>query len=147
MRSSNGCLGSKSKLNHAIDKFPNDVPTMVLMLDSAIPNFAHGELVDSEAMKDILDKKNARCVTDFPDDLVWDLKNPFVIPHLGASTKEAEDAVVGNMKKILFSMFCCLSDFSSSSPTLDVSGGNGSRYNLGLFGDWNHYCQLSELPE
>jgi hypothetical protein len=61
-------------------------------------------------MKDILDKNNARYVTDFQDDLVWDHKNAVVIPHLGASTKEAEDAVVGNMKKIIFSIFCCLSD-------------------------------------
>jgi len=40
-------------------------------------------------------------VTDFPDDLLWDHKNCVVIPHLGASTGEAEDAAVRNIDYIL----------------------------------------------
>jgi len=40
-------------------------------------------------------------VTDFPDDLLWDHKNCVVIPHLGASTGEAEDAAVRNINYIL----------------------------------------------
>ena len=67
-------------------------PTAVLL------NFARGELVDSEAMKEFLDGNDARYVTDFPDDLLWDHKNSIVIPHLGASTEEAEDAAVSLMK-------------------------------------------------
>lgn len=55
-------------------------------------NFARGELVDSEAIKQFLDAGEGRYVTDFPDDLVWDHKNAIVLPHLGASTEEAEDA-------------------------------------------------------
>ena len=55
-------------------------------------NFARGELVDSEAMKAFLDAGDGRYVTDFPDDLCWDHKNAVVLPHLGASTEEAEDA-------------------------------------------------------
>merc|ERR1712196_57139 len=31
-------------------------------------------------------------VTDFPEDVLWDHPNTIVIPHLGASTEEAEDA-------------------------------------------------------
>jgi D-3-phosphoglycerate dehydrogenase / 2-oxoglutarate reductase len=57
-------------------------------------NFARGELVDSEAIKQFLDAGNGRYVTDFPDDVVWDHKNAIVLPHLGASTEEAEDAAV-----------------------------------------------------
>lgn len=36
----NGCLGSsKSKLDHVIDDFPHDIPTMVLiMLEAIIPS-------------------------------------------------------------------------------------------------------------
>ena len=60
-------------------------PTTVLL------NFARGELVDSDAMKSFLDSGNGRYVTDFPDDLLWDHKNAVVLPHLGASTGEAED--------------------------------------------------------
>jgi Phosphoglycerate dehydrogenase and related dehydrogenases len=55
-------------------------------------NFARGELVDSEAMKDFLDNGDGRYVSDFPDDLLWDHKNAIILPHLGASTEEAEDA-------------------------------------------------------
>jgi D-3-phosphoglycerate dehydrogenase len=62
--------------------------------DAVILNFARGELVDSEAMKEFLDSGNGRYVSDFPDDLVWDHKNTVIMPHLGASTEEAEDAAV-----------------------------------------------------
>jgi D-3-phosphoglycerate dehydrogenase len=61
-------------------------PTAVLL------NFARGELVDSEAMKAFLDSGDGRYVSDFPDDLLWDHKNAIILPHLGASTEEAEDA-------------------------------------------------------
>jgi len=55
-------------------------------------NFARGELVDSEAMKDHLDNNDGRYVSDFPDDLLWNNENSIILPHLGASTGEAEDA-------------------------------------------------------
>jgi len=55
-------------------------------------NFARGELVDSDAMKKFLDESDGRYITDFPEDLLWDHKNCVVLPHLGASTEEAEDA-------------------------------------------------------
>ena len=60
--------------------------------DAVFLNFARGELVDSKAMKAFLDRGDGRYVTDFPDDLCWDHKNAVVLPHLGASTEEAEDA-------------------------------------------------------
>jgi D-3-phosphoglycerate dehydrogenase / 2-oxoglutarate reductase len=69
---------------------------------AVILNFARGELVDSEAMKAFLDNNDARYVTDFPDDLLWDHKNAIVIPHLGASTEEAEDAAVGHCNMGIF---------------------------------------------
>ena len=60
--------------------------------DAVILNFARGELVDSDAMKEFLDNGDGRYVSDFPDDLLWDHKNAVILPHLGASTEEAEDA-------------------------------------------------------
>jgi len=60
--------------------------------NAVLLNFARGELVDSEAMKDFLDSGNGKYITDFPEDLLWDHKNTIVLPHLGASTEEAEDA-------------------------------------------------------
>jgi len=64
----------------------------LLKPDAVILNFARGELVDSEAMKSFLDQGSGRYVTDFPDDLLWDNNNAVILPHLGASTEEAEDA-------------------------------------------------------
>merc|ERR1712048_1325803 len=48
-------------------------------------NFARGELVDSKAMKQFLDDHDARYITDFPDDDLWDHQNAIILPHLGAS--------------------------------------------------------------
>jgi D-3-phosphoglycerate dehydrogenase len=59
--------------------------------DAVLLNFARGELVDSEALKVHLDG-SGRYVSDFPDDALWSHKNAVIIPHLGASTNEAEDA-------------------------------------------------------
>ena len=60
--------------------------------NAVLLNFARGELVDSEAMKEFLDNNDGRYISDFPDDLLWDHKNTVILPHLGASTEEAEDA-------------------------------------------------------
>lgn len=64
-----------------------------LNTDAVILNFARGELVDSEAMKNFLDANpKARYISDFPDDLLWDHQNSIILPHLGASTAEAEES-------------------------------------------------------
>jgi D-3-phosphoglycerate dehydrogenase / 2-oxoglutarate reductase len=60
--------------------------------DAVLLNFARGELVDSEAVKAFLDSGDGRYISDFPDDLLWNHKNAVILPHLGASTEEAEDA-------------------------------------------------------
>lgn len=62
--------------------------------DAVLLNFARGELVDSEAMKTFLDSGTGKYVTDFPDDLLWNHSSCMVLPHLGASTEEAEDNAV-----------------------------------------------------
>jgi len=42
-------------------------------------------------MKNFLDNGFGRYVTDFPEDLLWGHENCIVLPHLGASTGEAEE--------------------------------------------------------
>lgn len=59
--------------------------------DAVLLNFARGELVDSAALKAFLDQGNGRYVSDFPDDVLWNHENAIILPHLGASTEEAED--------------------------------------------------------
>ena len=57
-----------------------------------ILNFARDILVDEQAMGEaLLSGKVRRYVTDFPNPLSTTMKNAIVIPHLGASTEEAED--------------------------------------------------------
>jgi D-3-phosphoglycerate dehydrogenase / 2-oxoglutarate reductase len=61
--------------------------------DACLLNFARGELVDSAALKGFLDTGyGGRYVSDFPDDVLWNNPNCILLPHLGASTEEAEDA-------------------------------------------------------
>jgi D-3-phosphoglycerate dehydrogenase / 2-oxoglutarate reductase len=63
--------------------------------DAVLLNFARGELVDSAAMKEFLDAgEEGRYISDFPDDELWNHKDAIILPHLGASTEEAEDQAV-----------------------------------------------------
>ncbi len=67
--------------------------TIAIMKDgAAILNFARGELCDSDALLAALESgKISRYVTDFPSDEMLCVPNVVAIPHLGASTPEAED--------------------------------------------------------
>ena len=60
--------------------------------DVVIINCARGELVDNSAIIDALNSnKIAKYVTDFPCEELIGVDNVLCIPHLGASTLEAED--------------------------------------------------------
>ena len=55
-------------------------------------NCARGELVDNQAIiKATESGKVAKYIVDFPADELIDVENVICIPHLGASTEEAED--------------------------------------------------------
>ena len=59
---------------------------------SAIINLARGELVDTDAaLAALASGQLSRYVTDFPSDKLIGVENVITIPHLGASTPEAED--------------------------------------------------------
>ncbi|MDE5654631.1 MAG: 3-phosphoglycerate dehydrogenase [Clostridia bacterium] len=67
--------------------------TIALMKDGVrIINLARGELVNNDDIKQaIADKKVAKYVTDLPSDDILGVDGIITIPHLGASTAEAED--------------------------------------------------------
>ena len=67
--------------------------TIAMMKDGAVVlNFARDALVDDDAMeKALASGKIARYVTDFPNARTAGMKGVIAIPHLGASTEEAED--------------------------------------------------------
>ncbi len=55
-------------------------------------NFSRDSLVDEQAMAEALEDGHvARYVTDFANSVSANMKNSIVLPHLGASTDEAED--------------------------------------------------------
>ena len=55
-------------------------------------NFARDELVDEEAMAEALESGHVKTyVSDFANPVSAKMKNAVILPHLGASTEEAED--------------------------------------------------------
>ena len=67
--------------------------TLAMMKDGVIIlNFARDQLVSEQDLGEALvSGKVCRYVTDFPNPTVASMKNAVCIPHLGASTAEAED--------------------------------------------------------
>ena len=64
----------------------------VMKKGAVLLNFSRSELVDNTALIDALKSGIVgKYVTDFPTDEVLTLENVIPIPHLGASTEEAED--------------------------------------------------------
>ena len=57
-----------------------------------ILNFSRGGLVNNDDLREAIAQGTvARYVTDFPDDELLNMENVIAIPHLGASTEEAEN--------------------------------------------------------
>lgn len=67
--------------------------TFAKLKDGAVLiNNSRGELVEESAVIEALESgKLARYITDFPTDALIGVKNAICVPHLGASTPEAED--------------------------------------------------------
>jgi D-3-phosphoglycerate dehydrogenase / 2-oxoglutarate reductase len=72
--------------------FINKTSLSKMKTSATILNFARPEIVNQEAIVNALNNnKLHRYVTDFPSDLLLSSDKVIPIPHLGASTKEAED--------------------------------------------------------
>jgi D-3-phosphoglycerate dehydrogenase len=79
-------------LNDSTKGYINEETISMMKPGVKILNFARGGLVDNAALKKALLKGLVdRYVTDFPDDEVLGVENIIPIPHLGASTPEAEE--------------------------------------------------------
>lgn len=70
----------------------NEETFSIMKSGAVLINCSRGELVDNGALlKAVESGKIARYVTDFPAEELLDKENIICIPHLGASTPEAED--------------------------------------------------------
>ncbi|MBP9820164.1 ACT domain-containing protein [Candidatus Woesebacteria bacterium] len=64
----------------------------VMKPDATLLNFSRGEIADEKAVIAALDAgKLAQYVTDFPNNSTYQHEKVIALPHLGASTDEAED--------------------------------------------------------
>ncbi len=78
--------------NTSTHEFFNEKKLSMLKNDSILLNFARSELVESSALLKLLDeRKIGMYVTDFPTEEMLQHDNIIPLPHLGASTPEAEE--------------------------------------------------------
>jgi len=71
--------------------FINTEELSVMKNDSILINLSRAEIVNNSAVLTTLNKKSIKTyVTDFPNKTLLKNDNVFLLPHLGASTKEAE---------------------------------------------------------
>ena len=95
-------------------------------------NFARGEIIDSQAIIELLQQKKLRYyVTDFPKNELLVCPNVIPLPHLGASTAEAEDScavmAVENLKAYLeFGNI----NYSVNFPSASLGKPKGSRLTI-----------------
>jgi D-3-phosphoglycerate dehydrogenase len=79
-------------LNKTTDKLVNAARLEAMRRGSVILNFSRDAIVDSQAVSEALDAGKLRAyVTDFPTRALLDHRKVICLPHLGASTVEAEE--------------------------------------------------------
>lgn len=76
----------------ATDKMINTESLKLMKADAAIMNFARGAIVDPEAIVAALDENKLRqYICDFPEPCLIGHQKVIAVPHIGASTAEAEE--------------------------------------------------------
>lgn len=108
-------------------------------------NFARGELVNENDVRDALSNSKIACyVTDFPTKTLIGLRNFIGLPHLGASTYEAEEncaiMAANNLKNYLEEGITVNSvNLPAFAKKMD------SKYRICLISKSDHISQINEL--
>jgi D-3-phosphoglycerate dehydrogenase len=93
-------------LNKSTDKLVNAARLETMQRGSVVLNFSRDAIVDSQVVVEALNNGKLRAyVTDFPTRALLDHPQVICLPHLGASTLEAEEncavMVVDNVREFL----------------------------------------------
>jgi len=95
--------------------------------NAVILNFARGGIIDDQAAAEACEAGQiAKYVTDFPNNTVIGKKNVVCVPHLGASTQEAEEncaEMVASQMKDYLETGNIVNSVNFPSCSLDVNGG------------------------
>lgn len=79
-------------LNEETKGMINQERFSIMKTGTRLLNFARGGLINNDDLKNAVNSgKISIYITDFPDQELLNMKNVICIPHLGASTPEAED--------------------------------------------------------
>jgi len=101
-------ISLNTPLTDTTRNFLNKAKLEKLKQGCVILNFARGEIVEEGAMIEaLISKKVGYYVTDFPTAELLKLENTIGLPHLGASTNEAEDNCAYMISEQVYDYLVC----------------------------------------
>lgn len=114
-------------LNDGTRGIVNDENMKLMKKNAVILNFARGGIIDDQAAVNAVDSGQiAKYVTDFPNNTVIGKENIICVPHLGASTAEAEEncaEMVARQLKDFLETGNIVNSVNFPSCILDSNGG------------------------
>lgn len=115
-------------LNNGTKGIINKENLKLMKNNAVILNFARGGIIDDQAAVDaVASGQIAKYVTDFPNNTVIGKKNVICVPHLGASTDEAEEncaEMVSAQLKDFLETGNILNSVNFPACSLEYSGGD-----------------------
>jgi len=115
--------------------------------DATLLNFSRDQIVDEDALISALDaNKLGKYVTDFPNSTTKDHSNVIALPHLGASTQEAEDECA-IMAAVQLNDFLLDGNITNSVnfPSVSLKRTDGARLTIAHYnepGMLNHFTAI-----
>ncbi|MBI9097377.1 MAG: 3-phosphoglycerate dehydrogenase [Spirochaetaceae bacterium] len=114
-------------LNEGTKGIINKENMKLMKKNAVILNFARGGIIDdAAAVEAVASGQIAKYVTDFPNNTVIGKENIICVPHLGASTQEAEEncaEMVAQQMKDYLENGNIVNSVNFPSCTLDINGG------------------------
>ena len=134
-------------LNDSTKNFINEEKIAMMKKGVKILNFARGGLVDNDILKKAIEEGIVdRYVTDFPSEDLLGIENIIPIPHLGASTPEAEEnCAVMAVKQLMDFLETGNIRNSVNFPDCSMALNGGTRITIGNRNVPNMVGQISHV--